>query len=167
MELGGAGELHAACLTESRTREPGLCSVQEIRVAPACMGRKRWGAAHSNAPAMRGKRLLPEVRTLARGLKVLERTFSAQVRLGEPGAPVRSGCRSNPVMTRPPKGRLKMASEFSRVELWIETKVPGLSSWATYDTASGGACLHGCGFAVINLEQGKNPHHLEGLRRKR
>jgi hypothetical protein len=33
--LGGIKELHAAFLTESRTREHGWCRVQEIRVAPS------------------------------------------------------------------------------------------------------------------------------------
>jgi hypothetical protein len=33
VELGGVGELHAAFLTESRTREPVWSLVQEIRVA--------------------------------------------------------------------------------------------------------------------------------------
>jgi hypothetical protein len=42
--LGGIKELHAAFLTESRTREHGWCRVQEIRVAPSfsshiCRGR--------------------------------------------------------------------------------------------------------------------------------
>ena len=35
MGLGGIKELHAAFLTESRTREHGWCRVQEIRVAPS------------------------------------------------------------------------------------------------------------------------------------
>ena len=35
VELGGTKELHAAFLTESRTREHWWCRIQEIRVAPS------------------------------------------------------------------------------------------------------------------------------------
>jgi glycogen debranching enzyme len=41
VELGGVGALHAAFLTESRTRGRVRGGVQEIRVAPAYVGRKR------------------------------------------------------------------------------------------------------------------------------
>jgi hypothetical protein len=40
VELGGVGEPHAAFLTENRTRSHGWSHVQEIRVAPAYVGRK-------------------------------------------------------------------------------------------------------------------------------
>jgi len=73
VELGDAGELHAAFLTESRTREPGLRSVQEIRVAAAYMGRKRRGAAPSYASAKRENPVTP-------GVKAFEKSLSAHVR---------------------------------------------------------------------------------------
>ena len=41
VKLGGVGALHAAFLTESRTRGCVQGSVQEIRVARAYVGRKR------------------------------------------------------------------------------------------------------------------------------
>jgi hypothetical protein len=40
--FGGINELHAAFLTESRTREHGWCRVQEIRVAPSFSSHVRW-----------------------------------------------------------------------------------------------------------------------------
>jgi hypothetical protein len=41
--LGGIAELHAAFLTESRTREHGWRRVQEIRVAPSFSSHVRQG----------------------------------------------------------------------------------------------------------------------------
>jgi len=43
VEIVGAGEPHAAFLTESRTREAVWCLVQEIRVAPSFSAQVRFG----------------------------------------------------------------------------------------------------------------------------
>jgi hypothetical protein len=54
--------------------------------ALAYMGRKRRGAAPSNAPATRAKRTLA-----THGVKAFEKIFSAHVRWCEHGAPVDLG----------------------------------------------------------------------------
>jgi hypothetical protein len=73
VELGGAGELHAAFLTESRTRELADAACRKSGSHQRTWDENDGAQPPSKAIAMRAKSPFAEGRILAHGVKALEK----------------------------------------------------------------------------------------------
>jgi hypothetical protein len=81
--MSGCVDFLGLSLLNGRTRIRWWSPVQEIRVH----GPKKTGAAPSNAPAARAKRLVPRTRILLHGVKAFEKSVfgpCTQANMGHP-----------------------------------------------------------------------------------